>query len=217
VLGYTFSIESIYEGLHKISNAPLLKSTQSKILADNEKRKRIEAELEKQKENAAIEQEKFNQVKQQAESQMEVVEDVSVNSSEIVDESAINSPIENVSEPIVISEQLENTVDLESDKNKQEAFGEIETTNDSIESPEQEPEKATLTVLIFKTYLTKEQSKPKQKIWFELLDNYFPGKHDEITLESLLDKLDTLPEVKAKLLKAKKDKESIKSFFDAYK
>ena len=52
MLGYTFSIESLYEGLHRISNAPLLKSTHSKILAESEKRKRIESEseIEKQQE-----------------------------------------------------------------------------------------------------------------------------------------------------------------------
>jgi hypothetical protein len=51
ILGFTYSIESIYEGLHKISNAPLLKSTQSKLNAEVENRKRVESEIEKQKQH----------------------------------------------------------------------------------------------------------------------------------------------------------------------
>lgn len=221
MLGYTFSIESIYEGLHKISNAPLLKSTQNKIVAEIEKRKRIEAELKKQKEQekAALEQEKIkqNQDKFKEEINTEVGESVAVSANEIVIEEEIHTPGEIVSEPIVIYENTKNAEDSESEKTKQEVYIEIKTATEPIASIVTEPEREMLTVQIFKTHLTKEQSKPKQKIWFELLDNYFPGKHDEITLESLLDKLDTIPEVKDKLLKAKKDKESIKSFFDSFK
>ena len=233
MLGYTFSIESIYEGLHKISNAPLLKSTQIKISAEIEKRKRTEAELEKKNEleKAAIEQEKIrlSQLMQKDEAKSEVVENVAVIADEVVVEAeiekaveeavveVIHNPIETVSEPIVIYENTEKVEVLESDNTKQQDFEEIKSSNESIEPNSTEIEKETLTVQIFKAYLTKEQSKAKQKIWFELLDNYFPSKHDEITLEKLLDKLDTIPEVKDKLLKAKKDKDLIKSIFDSYK
>jgi hypothetical protein len=51
MLGLTYSIESIYEGLHKISNAPLLKSTRSKLNAEVENRKRVESAIEKQKQH----------------------------------------------------------------------------------------------------------------------------------------------------------------------
>jgi hypothetical protein len=233
MLGYTFSIESIYEGLHKISNAPLLKSTQSKISAEIEKRKRIEAEIEKKNEleKAAIEQERIrlSQLMQKEETKSEVVEYVAVIADEVVVEAGIEKaleeaaeevihiPIENVSEPIVIYENTEKAAVLASDNTKQTDFEEIKSSTESIEPKSTEIEKETLTVQIFKAYLTKEQSKPKQKIWFELLDTYFPSKHDEITLEKLLDKLDSIPEVKDKLLKAKKDRDSIKSFFDSYK
>jgi hypothetical protein len=233
MLGYTFSIESIYEGLHKISNAPLLKSTQSKISAEIEKRKRIEAEIEKKNEleKAAIEQEKIrlSQLKQKEETKTLVGDNVAVIADEVVVDAGIekaveeavveviHNPIETVSEPIVIYENTEKAEVLGSDNAKQQDFEEIKFSTESIVANSTEIEKETLTVQIFKAFLSNAQSKAKQNIWFELLDNYFPDKNDEITLESLLDKLDSLPEVKAKLLKAKKDKESIKSFFDAYK
>lgn len=229
MLGYTFSIESIYEGLHKISNAPLLKSTQSKISAEIEKRKRIEAEIEKknQLEKAAIEQEKIrlSQLIQKEETKTEVIEHVAVSADEVIVEAGIikvveeviHNPIETVSEPIVIYENTEKVEVLESDNAKQQDFEEIKSSTESIEPNSSEIEKETLTVQIFKSFLSKEYKTTKQKLWLELIETYFPSKHDEITLEKLLDKLDTIPEVKDKLLKAKKDKESIKAFFDAYK
>ena len=51
MLGFTYSIESIYDGLHRISNAPLLKSTRSKLNAEVENRKRVESAIEKQKQH----------------------------------------------------------------------------------------------------------------------------------------------------------------------
>lgn len=230
MLGYTFSIESIYEGLHKISNAPLLKSTQSKISAEIEKRKRIEAEIEKNNEleKAAIEQEKIrlSQLMQKEKTKTEVGEHVAVSADEVVVEAGIekavveaviHNPIEIVSEPIVIYENTEKAKVLESDNTKQQDFEEIKSSTESIEPKSTEIEKETLTVQIFKSFLSKEYKPAKQKLWFEIIDTYFPSKYDEITLEKLLDKLYTIPEVKDKLLKAKKDKDSIKSFFDSYK
>ena len=350
LLGYTFSIESIYEGLHKISNAPLLKSTQSKLLAEIEKRKRIDAEIEKQKEleKAAIEQEKISKslLMQNEETKSEEVDNVKAKTDEIVIEEMIHKPVESLSETIVIYENSEKEEELEKasieqekisksllmqneetkselienvaantdevvvddsihnrfetvsepidiyDNTKKEEESEktsieqenisvsqltqnektkseevenipantdevvleelihnrIETVsepidiNENIEKKEQlerdnserqnlekikssiEPKdiisteivKETLTVQIFKAFLSKEYKAAKQKLWFELIDTYFPRKYDELSLEILLDKLDTLPEVKDKLLKAKKDKETIKSFFDTY-
>ena len=233
MLGYTFSIESIYEGLHKISNAPLLKSTQSKISAEIEKRKRIEAEIEKNNEleKAAIEQEKIRlrQLMQKEETKTEVVENIAVIADEVVVEAGIekaeeetaeeviHNPIENVSEPVVVYEYTEKEEVLESDNTKQQDFEEIKSSTETIQPNSTEIEKGTLTVQIFKSFLSKEYKPAKQKLWFEIIETYFPSKYDEITLEKLLDKLDTIPEVKDKLLKAKKDKDSIKSFFDSYK
>lgn len=233
MLGYTFSIESIYEGLHKISNAPLLKSTQSKISAEIEKRKRTEAEIEKKNEleKAAIEQEKIrlSQLMQKEETKFEVVEKVAIIADEVIVEAGIekavveaveeviHNPIETVSEPIVIYENTEKAEELESDNSKQQDFEEIKSSTESIQPNSTEIEKETLTVQIFKSFVSKEYKTAKQKLWLELIETYFPSKHDEITLEKLLDKLDTIPEVKDKLLKAKKDKDSIKSFFDSYK
>jgi len=237
MLGYTFSIESIYEGLHKISNAPLLKSTQIKISAEIEKRKRTEAEIEKKNEleKAAIEQEKIrlSQLMQKDEAKSEVVENVAVIADEVVVEAeiekaveeaveeavveVIHNPIETVSEPIVIYENTEKVEVLESDNTNQQDFEEIKSSNESIQPNSTEIEKETLTVQIFKSFVSKEYKTAKQKLWLEIIETYFPSKHDEISLEMLLDKLYTIPEVKDKLLKAKKDKDSIKSFFESYK
>ena len=232
MLGYTFSIENIYEGLHKISNAPLLKSTQSKISAEIEKRKRIEAEIEKNNEleKAAIEQEKIRlrQLMQKEETKTEVVEYVAVIADEVVVEAGIekaeeetaeeviHNPIENVSEPVVVYEYTEKEEVLESDNTKQQDFEEIKSSTESIEPKSSEIEKETLTVQIFKSFLSKEYKPAKQKLWFEIIDTYFPSKYDEITLEKLLDKLDTIPDVKDKLLKPK-DRAFIRSIFDSYK
>lgn len=230
MLGYTFSIESIYEGLHKISNAPLLKSTQSKISAEIEKRKRKEAEIEKMQvlEKGAIEQEKIklSQSIQKEEGKIEVVENVPVVADKLVVEAeiekageeatgkVIHNPIETVSEPIVIYENTEKAEVLDSDNTKQQDFEEIKSSTESIQPNSTEIEKETLTVQIFKSFVSKEYKTAKQKLWLELIETYFPSMHDEITLEKLLDKLDTIPEVKSNLLKAKKDTNSIKSFFD---
>jgi hypothetical protein len=77
LLGFTFSIESIYEGLHKISNAPLLKSTRSKILATTENRIRINAVIQNQIaiETSESEQENnsLSEITQTEESKSEIV------------------------------------------------------------------------------------------------------------------------------------------------
>lgn len=249
MLGYTFSIESIYEGFHRISNAPLLKSTNSKILAEIEKRKIFEAEIEKKKEQertvieqekaklnqdrraeeqknveaeiekekeqkkAVIEQEEMieSQVKFKDESK---IEEVSVNSNVIAIQEVIDDTVVNISEPIVIYKHIEKEIFTESDKSTKADFVESINETEPITPIVTVSDKEPLTVQNFKSHLTKQQSKPKQKMWFELLDTYFPSKNDEITLEKLLDKLDTHPEVKSKLLKFKKDKEILKAFFD---
>ena len=232
MLGYTFSFESIYEGLHRISNVPLLKSTQSKISAEIEKRKRIEAEIEKKTEleKVAIEQEKIrlSQLIQKEEMKTEVGGHVSVRAVEVVldagieksvepAEEAIHNPIETASEPIVVYENFEKVEGLEIVNTEQQDLEQIKSLSESIEQNSTEIDKETLTVQIFKSYLSKEYKPAKQKMWFELLDNFFPSKHDEITLDKLMDKLDSIPEIKAKLIKATKDIVIIKSFFNLIK
>jgi hypothetical protein len=221
MLGYTFSIESIYEGLHKISNAPLLKSTQSKISAEIEKLKRKEAEIAKLKEleKAALEHKKIKMSQEKLKEDTKIVlnENAGESADEVVVEEVDQNPVDSISEPIFNYENTGKVELSEIDKNTEVDIVEVKNEIEPFEVNKKVHEKETLTVQIFKAFLTKEQSKPKQKIWFELLDSYFPSRHDEITLESILDKLDTTPEVKNQLLKAKKDKESIKSFFDSYK
>ena len=74
-----------------------------------------------------------------------------------------------------------------------------------------------LTVQVFRSYISKEQKNPKQKIWFDFIEHFYPSKYEEISLESIMNKMDTVPHVKDKLLKARKDRESIKTFFDSFK
>jgi hypothetical protein len=170
---------------------------------------------------------------QKDEATSEVVENVAVIADEVVVEAeiekaveeaveeavveVIHNPIETVSEPIVIYENTEKVEVLESDNTNQQDFEEIKSSNESIQPNSTEIEKETLTVQIFKSFVSKEYKTAKQKLWLEIIETYFPSKHDEISLEMLLDKLYTIPEVKDKLLKAKKDKDSIKSFFESYK
>ena len=166
---------------------------------------------------------------QKEETKSEVVEYVAVIADEVVVEAGIekaleeaaeeviHNPVENVSEPIVIYENTEKAEVLESDNTKQQDFEEIKSSTESINANATEIVKETLTVQIFKAFLSKKYKTTKQKLWLELIETYFPSKHDEITLEKLLDRLDTIPEVKDKLLRDKKDKDSIKSFFDSYK
>jgi hypothetical protein len=225
LIGYTFSMENIYEGIHRLSNAPLLKSTHSKVSAEIEKRKRIEAEIQKKNEleKEANEQEKIrlSQLIQKEETKSEVVENVAVIADEVIVEAGIekaveeviHNPIETVSEPIVIYENTEKAEVLESDNSKQQVFEEIISSTESILPNSTEIEKETLTVQIFKSFVSKEYKVAKQKLWLEFIETYFPSKQDEITLEKLMDILNTNPEVKDKLLKDKKDKDSIKSFF----
>ena len=217
MISYTFSIESIYEGLHKISNAPLLKSTHSKISAETEKRKRREVEIEKMKEleKSALEHEKIkmSQEKLKEDTKIEVYENTGKIANEVVVAEVVQKPVDSVSEPIVIYDNTEKVELSKNDKNTEVDFIEVQNETKSDAVNEAVREKRMLTVQIFKGFIANEQSKPKQKKWFDLLDSYFPSEHDEITFESLL----AAPEMKDKLLKAKKDKESIKSFFDSYK
>jgi hypothetical protein len=271
MIGYTFSFEEIYEGIHILSSAPLLKSTKSKKIREVEKLKREEVAAEKKKElekkSAELEMTKLKQneihvdldiindttegiqkpsiVKteevivsypienvSEASAEREAmnvpIEKIEREAAEIIpddpivktEETILTKPIETVSEPIVVYEvnEPQTTVDNKRINMKDEkAQLEEQIINVAEEISRISTERELLTVQIFRSYLSKEQTKPKQKIWFDLLEQFFPNKYEEISLESLLDKLDTIPEVKDKLLKTKKDKESIKAFFDAYK
>lgn len=224
LLGYTFSMENIYEGIHRLSNAPSLKSTTRKKAAELEKAKRKAADMEQQKESASDFPEPSVE--------KETIKDVIVKIESGVDETIPNDPIEKteetinaksietVAEPIVIYEVNEPQTQDENDLTNNSATNtqhEEQSKNNKEELVEKSSDKELLTVQIFRNYLIKGQTEPKQKIWFELLDQFFPIKYDEILLESLLDKIDTVPEVKDKLLKTKKDRKSIKAFFDSYK
>lgn len=222
MIGFTFSIENIYEGLHRLSNAPLLKSSNRKNLPEIDKRTKRDIELTKQKgqKKEVSEQEKINlhQAKLPTESfNIQIKDDVSANLGNIPLE-VINNTLENVSEPINIYENQVNEVPLEISKKSKKVLFEIKSDIDSIRTNEMTFEKEAPIIQNFKLYILKEQkSKTKQKNWFEFLDYHFPSKHDEFTLEILLEKMNTLTESKKNVLINKKDNELIKSFFDKYK
>lgn len=208
MLGYTFSFENIYEGIHGLCNAPLLKSTIKKKAAELEKEK-IEKAATEQKRDSTI---NFPDPSIEKKTIKGVIEKI--------EEPIITNPIETFTEAIVIYEVNEpqtkddkETINIKDDKAQQEE----QIINVDKELEEKLSKNELLTVHVFRSYLSKEQTKPKQKIWFDLLEKFFPSRHEEISLESLLDKLDTVPEVKDKILKAPKDKKAIKAFFDTYK
>jgi hypothetical protein len=254
MIGYTFSFENIYEGLHKLSNASLLKSTNIKILKELECSNKNTVLIEKNNEieKTSFEQQdniNLKQVNLKDEIQIENnAKDILIN-NEIFNEGKLNNSIELVSKPIVIYENTDKIVGFDNvdyPKNDfietitetgpnvlHENVGEDElaknekSTIDDYANVNKESEidnlegltlvKEILTVQNFKVFLSKEQTKTKQKMWYDFLDIYFPNKYDEITLENIVDILDRIPEVKVKLLKTKKDEFSIKSFFDYYK
>ncbi len=224
LLGYTFSIENIYEGIHRLSNAPLLKSTIRKKAAELEKVKREKADMEQQRESAinapeqSVEKETIKDEKVKIESG--VVETISNDPIEKTEETIIEKPIETVAEQIVIYEVNDpHSIEKTDEINKTDIIPkqEVQSTIVIDDLEMKSGIREMVTVQLFRSYLSKEQKNPKQKIWFDLLEHYFPNKYEEISLESLLYKLDIVPEVKDKILKTGKDKELIKAFFDAYK
>lgn len=224
LLGYTFSMENIYEGIHRLSNAPLLKSTQRKKAAEIEMKKRefVEIERKKERERKAIEQEKLISKKDKFLLDVEIknneTERVPISSTEKNEKVFVPSSVENVSEPIVIYEVIAKQEVQENDKSID--YNEIKNDLkriDPIDQNDAVSDKESLTVQVFRSYLSNEVAKAKQKIWFQFLDYFFPIKNEELSFENLEKLLDTKPEVKEKLLKTKKEKELLKAFFDTYK
>jgi hypothetical protein len=141
LLGYTFSIESIYEGLHKISNAPLLKSTQSKVLAGIEKRERMDEEIEKQNviEKVAEEQEniRLSELMHKEDTKSEAVFNVAENAN--VEVLELVQVVEEVSnKPEIAADERENVILnelLPKEKTKSEAVFNV-TENNNVEVEE---------------------------------------------------------------------------------
>jgi hypothetical protein len=269
LIGYTFSFENIYEGIHRLSNAPLLKSTTKKIAAKNEKEKSEKAAMEEkiESERKVVEREitKLKQDKKREEIKTEETETFSIKATEkndkvkgsitfenipersienettkevleITESEAVgifpNEPIEKtkevvitnsnekISEPIIIydvNEPKTKTYKVKLNIKDSILLKEEQNINGEDILKEKSTERELLTVQVFRNYLLKELKNPKQKIWLEVLDQFFPSKYEEISLESLLDKLDTVPEVKDKILNTSKDRKPIKAFFDTYK
>jgi hypothetical protein len=224
LLGYTFSFENIYEGLHKLLNAPLLKSTNNKKFASLAIAER-KLSTSDQKNDSAINIPEKSIKKDYLSTLKEKIKIDSLDSISRVDNDKIEllisaKPIEKISEPIVIYESNNaippkdiNVIEVADIIENQESknFNEEETRLNQLPADE------ILTVHVFRNYILNDQAKTKHKIWSQFLDYYFPSKNDEITYDDLISKLDNKIEVKDKLLKTKKDKDSIKDFFDKYK
>ncbi len=228
LLGYIFSFENIYEGLHRLSNAPLLKSTQSKKSEKIENQIREEAVIEKKKEleRKVAEQEIAVLKQEETRAGLDIntnkTEEGGIAKIEKNDNVIISNLHEKVSEPIVIYEVSAKTAVQVNDKSNDSDNNNNEIKNDLdkidlIEIKETGSVKEVLTVQDFRNYLLKELPKAKQKNWFQFLGYCFPRKNDDLTFEILEMKIDSEPGLKDKLLKIKKDKVLIKAFFDANK
>jgi len=224
LLGYTFSMENIYEGIHRLSNAPLLKSTRKKKVIELENAEREKAKIERKKE-AAI---KLSEPSNNKEIPDEVIAVPETQEIETIPNDVIEKPIEEiaiepsetVSEPSVIYEMNGPISEVEKViKNKSDAIREKEVQSIIITDVLEEKSDGMqlLTVQFFRSYLSNKVAKSKHKNWFQFLDYYFPIKNEELSLERLELNLDNKPELKEKLYNSKKDKESIMAFFEANK
>jgi len=252
LLGYTFSIENLYEGIHKLANASLLKSKQlisSKVRNKGSKdifaadEYKFDEKLEPNKLAKEFSSEKL----EISDNIPSTSEDKQKSSESIVDVQLTEKIIEN-KEPQSESANLEysDTIDLPavefekidsidepeysivksenvSDDDKYELNDSerksTENSNNILDNVVEdaklsfENDIVTLTVKSFRSYIEKEQTKSKLKLWSEFLEHHFPYNNEEISKDSLLDKLDKIPELKDKLLRSKKDKEQIRDFF----
>jgi hypothetical protein len=132
---------------------------------------------------------------------------------EVVEE-VIRNPIETISVPFELNENSEKAVESESDKVTLQYLNEIKSSTGAIDANSTETLKETLTVQIFKVFISKKYKTTKQKLWLDIIEASFPSKHDELSLEILFEILNTMPDMKDTLLESKKDEELIKSFFD---
>jgi hypothetical protein len=212
MLGYTFSFENIYEGLHKLFNAPLLKSTSKKKAIDLPKREQENVDVKQKSETLLesplppIENEEAVSVtlirtKDETETPLKGIYEVAGNDAD----SAPNKG-KKVSEPM----DNYNTDAPQASNNNNEA-------KNLVDFEEQIANSTILTVQIFRSKFAKAQKQPKQKLWLQFLDSSFPRNDEEITLDSLIEKLDIIPELENKLFKSTKDKGAIKAFFNAHK
>lgn len=224
LLGYTFSFEKIYEGLHRLSNAPLLLSTQKKKIAETEMIKREEPGISKQgngitkdieQDNNILKEDIFSVDGQLRNSQTENDLIPSKEENEVVVDS---SSVENDSEPIINYGIIAKQEIQENEKSIDNNSVKIDlNSNDLVEQNETVSNKDSLTVQVFKSYLTSEIAKTRQKNWFQFLDLYFPTNNEILSYETLEKILDGKPEMKEMLFKVKKDKELIITFFDSFK
>lgn len=186
LIGYTFSIETIYEGLHRLSNAPLLKSTSTK---------------------------KSIQLQQEGEVKI-TLENDNQSSVKIIDKTIVE---DNLSNKILRSQSEKSTDKNEEpyiDKKNSVITIEKQSNIFEVESEEKLLDNNLPTIKDFREYISNEFAKSKQKNWLVMLDQLFPIDTDKISLESLMNKLDYIPDFKNKQLKARTDKEKLKVFFE---
>lgn len=221
LLGYAFSFESIYEGFHKLLNAPLLKSTTYKKTANLAKAGRSVSSFEQKNDlvidipEPSIKKNYLTDFKEKKKSEV-----LDSSPSDVNDKIEISSkPVEKISDPIVIYELDTSLPKKEMDVIKITAFKEnqeAKTLNEEDSKLKQFPTNEVLSVQIFRNYILNDLPKSKHKLWFQILDYFYPSKTDQISYDILISQLDK-NEVKDKLLKTRKDRESLQEFFNKYR
>ncbi|NMR35472.1 hypothetical protein HIO71_14890 [Chryseobacterium aquaticum] len=198
LIGYTFSIENLYEELHRLFDAPILKSTSTKETIQFQHKKEIESSIKQDNESIANISEStnvkdnFNNILKSQNKEIESTQD---------------NHFQKNTKPIDIHEKhvkVEPKMKLEEQSNIFTVDSEQKTFANR-ELP---------TVKDLRDYISTGYTKPKQKIWFEMLDQLFPAENEKISLESFTTKLDFIPDFKNKYLKTNKEKVNLLNFFN---
>jgi len=226
LIGYTFSFENIYEGLHRFFNAPLLKSSV--------KRKRLEIDNEKPSDKVVTPNETSDRDRINADAH-----NVEIENSEKLDSD--EKELENTPEsqryidtkmdetPISIGESIELSVGKsKSNKNKksnpasynlESGVNDNSIVAESMASYDIKEKSKTISdgnsPTEFKEWIIKKCQSNKINHWNAFLDKFFINENIEITSDKIADIFEKYPEQKQKLFgkDASKLKKEIASFF----
>jgi hypothetical protein len=199
LLGYVFSFDQLYEGLHIMNNAPLFITS----LKPSEEYDRKEKELLK-KEN---EKEKTEIIKKEEENSLGMREAKKSDSSLIKELDSDEKEV--VYEKNLIEEPLPTETDSDRKAKSEET---MDTT--SYQDIKVEKLKKNISISDLKTFITVNFEKVK-KPWSQFIETYLIDKYTSITYNDLITAIDHIPDLKGKLLKSKKAEIALKNFFDA--
>jgi hypothetical protein len=156
LLGYTYSFENIYEGLHRLSNAPLLKSSISK--QSDEKEKEIEPILKIQISTSNPSDDKIQKLKETGVLEFEWNIKDNPNSNDIeLNKNDMPETVQNINETDPINSDQNETakndlVDIEQDK--------VESPNENAENDNSEDDenRESLSDKIIKTEIEQNNN-----------------------------------------------------------